>query len=170
MRVILLVVVFKATLFLTPSTCCGQIISETDQQKINAVNAWLQQQIQEGKTPTPAQMDSVNKAVNELFKNPAAKADTASAPDHTGTLITKHCTAGGSITVPEDKTWKVKRIFVTESIGGYNVLVTSVKHDKPLHAGEKLTAPSWSAESSLIAKDGTTVSYIFEIQETEVIR
>lgn len=165
-----LLAVVIATLFTLLLPCHAQTISETDRQKINAVNAWLQQQIQEGKTPTPAQMDSVNKAVNELFKEPSAHTDTVSTTDHSGTLITKSCTAGGAITVPENKVWKVQRIFVTEGIGGYNILVTSIKYDPPLHAGEKLTAPSWSAESSLLAKDGTTVSYIFEIQETEMIR
>lgn len=168
MRAFVLLPLLNIFSFILPLPCHAQTISETDQQKINAVNAWLQQQIQLGLTPTPLQMDSVNKAVNEQFKGTAQNANTLSASDQTGPFFTKHCNAGGSITVPEKKIWRVKRVFVTENIGGYNILVTSVKYEKPLRAGEKLTAPSWSAESSLVTKDGTTVHYIFEIEETEL--
>lgn len=80
--------------------------------------------------------------------------------------LTKHLMVGNCITVPANKKWKIKRVFVTNGIGGgYNILIGSDNYKNEYYAGEKIYAPAWSAESSLLTEDGSTVSYILEIVE-----
>jgi hypothetical protein len=155
-----------------------QNISSEDQEKINIISAWMQQQMQNGKTPTQAQLDSINKVVKEKYQAKAAdtariaamnKVTTKADTQKTGTtIIRKQCMVGSSLTVPENKKWKVKRLFVTDGIGGgYNILVNSIKYYKEYLPGDKLTAPVWAAEGSLLSgNDSTQLVYIFEIEET----
>ncbi len=171
--------------------CCAQITAE-DQQKINIIQGWVQEQLKQGKQPTQEQMDSINKAsppqpspllCRDKLREGDARAQ-AKQQDSAGgkalpfgkggdglSVITKQCMVGGSLSVPENKRWKIKRVFVTNGIGGgYNILTTSIKFKEEYKSGEKITAPNWSAESSLLTEDASTVSYIFEIEETEMKR
>ncbi len=43
--------------------CCAQITA-ADQQKINTIQGWVQEQLKQGMQPTQEQMDSINKAVS----------------------------------------------------------------------------------------------------------
>ncbi len=118
--------------------CCAQITA-ADQQKINIIQGWVQEQLTQGKQPTQEQMDSINKAsppqpsplpcrdkLREVVANTQAtqqggSADGKALPFGKGgdglSVITKQCMVGGSLSVPENKRWKIKRVFVTNGIG-----------------------------------------------------
>lgn len=84
--------------------------------------------------------------------------------DSNGVLIKKYLIGGGSITVPSSKTWQVKNIYVNNG-GSYNILVTSIKYNKPLAEGSKIYSPTWCAEAELIGSDITSLTYIYIIEE-----
>jgi len=153
------------SLFSIAINCYSQSISAEDQQKISIIQNWILEQRKMGKEPSQEQMDSINKAVKERIDSVSllSPKNNITGIDSIGMLTTEFCYMGGYLVVPENKTWKVKRMFVTN--GGYNIIMNSEKYNKEFKSGEKIYAPSWSPESSLLTEDESSVTYIFEIIE-----
>jgi hypothetical protein len=148
-------------LFCLPFFSAAQGLTPQQQQKVDSLIQWINRQAKEGKTPDPHYIDSVNKVIRDL--NPQAVSEQKKTTADT-VEITKQSIAGSSFTVPEGKRWTVRRVYVNDG-GSYNILVTSVRFDKPLSAGEKLFAPTWTAEAELLSGNKATFTYIFRICE-----
>lgn len=152
--------------------CCFSVVlfsqgtTPAQQAKIDSLTAYIKLQLLEGKTPDQKYIDSTN-AVIRSMNTPAAAHDSAvTAATDSVREITRQSMAGTSFTVPPGKVWLVKRVYVNDG-GSYNVLVTSVKFEKPLHEGELLFTPSWSAEGALLNGDQSGFFYIFKIEESD---
>lgn len=143
----------------------SQGTSPQQQAKIDSLMAYVNLQLQQGKIPDQKYIDSTN-AVIRSMNVIAVNDSTGKAASDSTNEITKQSLAGSSFTVPQGKVWRVKSLYVNDG-SSYNILVTSVKFDKPLTAGEKLFTPSWVAEAELLNGDQSGFSYIFKIEETD---
>lgn len=151
-------------LFCVSMNSFSQGMSSEQQAKVDSLLQWIKLQQANGKPIDQHYIDSVNQVVRSM-NAPIKKADTTSSSKKDGVnMIEKQGMVGTSFTVPENTIWMVKRVYCNDG-GSYNVLVTSIKYDKPLMAGEKLYVPSWSAESELLNKKSSTFNYIFKIEE-----
>lgn len=77
--------------------------------------------------------------------------------------ITFSLNPSGSFMVPEGKTWRIIRVMVNDG-GVYNMTCCSSLKGKVYKGGEKIYAPTYSAESSLLNEDMTKMKYVFEIK------
>lgn len=150
---------FSAPLF-------SQGTTPQQQAKIDSLMIYVNLQMKEGKVPDQRYVDSCNAVIRSMNVCITVKDSlTATVADSTKE-ITKQNLAGSCLTVPEGKIWKVKRVYVNDG-GSNNILVTSVKFEKPLSAGEKICAPGWTAEGELLNGDQTGFNYIFRIEESD---
>ena len=151
-------------LFLFSLNTFSQGMTAQQQLKVDSLLQWINLQQVNGKPIDQHHIDSVNQVIRAM-NVPVKKSDTSSVSKKDGVnMIEKQGMVGTSFTVPENTIWLVKRVYCNDG-GSYNVLVTSIKYDKPLMAGEKIFVPTWSAESELLNKKSTTFNYIFKIEE-----
>jgi hypothetical protein len=148
-------------LFCIPLYSFSQGLTPQQQGKVDSLMHYISKQAAEGKIPDQKYIDSVNTVIRSL--NPVNK-PIGSLPGDTAKEITKQSMAGTSFTVPEGKQWTVKHVYVNDG-GSYNIVVTSLKFETPYKPGEKLFAPSWTAEAELLNGDKSTFIYIFKIVE-----
>lgn len=82
------------------------------------------------------------------------------------TIVVKNIYGYGCLTVPENKTWKIKK--VTASFGGYGIIANCIKLKTEYKSGEKICNPAYCADADLVkgAKDSESdLVYMFEIYE-----
>ena len=151
-------------LFLFSLNAFSQGMTPLQQAKVDSLLQWINLQHLNGKPIDQHHIDSVNQVVRAM-NVPVKKFDTSSVSKKEGVnMIEKQGMVGTNFTVPENTIWLIKRVYCNDG-GSYNVLVTSIKYDKPLMAGEKLFVPTWTAEAELLNKKSTTFNYIFKIEE-----
>lgn len=124
-------------------------------------------QLKEGKPLDQKYIDSCNAVIRNLNVKAEVRDSSGEIIADSTREITKQVFAGSGLTVPEGKNWRVKRVYVNDG-GSANILVTSVKFDKLFTAGEKIYAPTWSAEAELLNGDSTGFAYIFTIIESGI--
>ena len=123
-------------------------------------------QIKEGKIPDQKYIDSTNAVIRNMNVQATVKDSTGKIVTDSIKQITKQTLAGSGFTVPAGKIWRVKSLYVTDG-GSYNIIVTSVKFEKPFSEGEKISTPGWTAEGELLNGDQTGFFYIFKIEESD---
>jgi hypothetical protein len=158
--------VLAFVLFCFSSSLFSQGASPQQQAKIDSLMSYINLQLQQGKIPDQKYIDSSNAVIRSMNVQVAVKDSTGKTPSDSIKEITKQSIAGSSFTVPPGKIWRVKRLYVNDG-GSYNILVTSIKFDKPLAEGEKLFTPSWVAEAELLDGDQSGFSYVFKIEESD---
>jgi hypothetical protein len=154
-------------LFCFSHSLFSQSASPQQQAKIDSLMTYVRTQMSEGKVPDQKYIDSCNAVIRNMNVKAEVKDSAGKIVADSTREITKQVFAGSGLTVPEGKTWRVKRVFVNNG-GSANVLVTSVKFEKIFAAGEKVYAPTWSAEAELLNGDTTSFAYIFTILETDI--
>jgi hypothetical protein len=153
-------------LFCFSSALFSQGTTPQQQAKIDSLMSYISLTMKEGKVPDQRYIDSMNVVIRSMNQQVVVKDSTGKIIPDSIKEITKQSLAGSGLTVPAGKTWRVKRLYVNDG-GSYNILVTSVKFDKPFAEGEKLVAPGWTAEAELLGGDQTGFFYIFKIEESD---
>jgi hypothetical protein len=154
----------SAFIFIFSSAFLSQGVTPEQQRKIDSLMLYVNTRLQNNKPVDQGYIDSVNAVIRSM--NPKSTvAGPQSLKADSAKEITKQSMAGTSFTVPAGKTWKVKRMYVNDG-GSYNILVTSIKFDKPYSEDEKLLVPAWTAEAELLSGDKSGFNYIFKIEES----
>ena len=150
----------------------AQNIDPTIQAKIDSLNIWIKKQIETTGTIDQKQLDSMNQLIKEAQLNLNVKTNNVGNENiiekqqqETGKLIIRDMMPGSTFIVPEGVKWKIKRISCKTEMGGYSVLVTSIKLKELYEAGEKISMPAFTPEASLLTEDSSSVIYTFEIFE-----
>lgn len=139
-------------------------MSAEQQVLLDSIQSYIQHQMKNGLTVDQVKLDSMNAQVRALRIKETKVADSVFLI--TGARqLEKSSLAGSSFTIPAGKQWQVEKIYVNNG-GSYNVLVTSIKHDKIYKEGELLFVPTWTAEAELLNGDKTEMNYIFKINES----
>lgn len=79
--------------------------------------------------------------------------------------IRKTCYAGGYITIPEGKTWAIKRVFITNN-DGYNILISNTNFKSTYQNGDTIRIPYYISEMELLT-NREMLQYIFYFYESE---
>jgi hypothetical protein len=164
---------YSSLLFLLLTTAVqvrAQDVSPEIQQMTQEVIRWTQQQFNLYGRVHQHKLDSMNQLIRskqaelELKKKDVqASADTAK-----GKVINVSMQQGNMLTVPAGKVWKIKRVTCQADIGGYSVLVTSVKFKDSYNEGEKIVMPAFTPEASLLTSDISGISYNFVVLENDI--
>lgn len=130
---------------------------------------WTQEQYQTYGTIDQHKLDSMNQRIRDRQKEienlNGTLAENNGNTQQEGKLIKITMVQTNAITVPSGKTWKVKRAIVQAGIGGFSVVVSSVKFKDSYSAGEQIIMPAFTPEASLLTSDQSNVTYILDIIE-----
>lgn len=141
------------------------------QAKIDSLQQWIQTELQTNGSIDQAILEDWNKRIraaqDRLSREGMAKSGLVPG-ESKAEVKTFSGFVGTSFRVPEGKRWEVRKVTVSGGMGEYQILVTSLRFNKPLDAGEVLTTPSFTAEASLVTEDQSTPMYTFEILEYDV--
>jgi hypothetical protein len=147
----------------------SQDVDPEIQQMTQEVIKWTQEQFQKYGAVDQRKLDSMNMKIREKqIELNTKKVVTLHAGDTvSGKVIHVAMVQSTTLTVPEGKMWKVKRVTCQTGMGDYNILVNSVKFKEQYKAGEKIIMPAFTPEASLLTSDMSVISYNFEIIEIE---
>lgn len=148
-----------------------QNIDPSIQPKIDSLNAWIKHQLETTGTIDQVKLDSMNQnirnAQNKLSSEIQINSENISlnVNKQTEKKLTRDMMPGSVFTVPEGVVWQIKKVSCKTDMGGYSVLVTSVKFKDEYKSGEKISMPAFTSEASLLSEDTSSVIYTFEIIE-----
>jgi hypothetical protein len=141
------------------------------QVKIDSLQQWIQTELQTKGTIDQAALEDWNKRIREAQERLAREGTSKGGlipGESKAEVKTFSGFVGTSFRVPEGKRWEVRKVTVSGGLGEYQILVTSLRFDRPLDAGAVLSTPSFTAEASLVTEDQSTPMYTFEILEYDV--
>jgi hypothetical protein len=75
---------------------------------------------------------------------------------------------GSSITIPEGKSWKINKAFISAN-DGYNIQINLNNFKNEYKGGEKLSIPYYIAEMELLSKKEMMVYFLY-IKEENISR
>jgi hypothetical protein len=76
--------------------------------------------------------------------------------------------AGGSLSVPEGKTWTVENVSVGDG-SGFNISVNSMQFPDTLFPGDQIKVPVFGSESHLL-DNPSDATYTFTINERDYVQ
>lgn len=146
-----------------------QNIDPAIQPKIDSLNAWIKNQLETIGVIDQAKLDSMNEDIRLAQKNISSATNKKSADNnHTNQTeknIVRDMMPGSVFTVPDGVIWKIKKVSCKTDMGGYSILVTSIKFKEQYDSGDKISMPAFTSEASLLSEDTSSVLYTFEIIE-----
>ncbi len=165
------IVLIFSFIFLSVQGGFAQGVHPEVQAKIDSLQQWIQTELQTKGTIDQAVMEDWNKRIRDTQERLSREGSSARgliSGESKAEVKTFSGFVGTSFKVPEGKRWEVRKVTVSGGMGEYQILVTSIRFERPLNAGEVLTTPSFSAEASLVSEDQSTPMYTFEILEYDV--
>jgi len=148
----------------------SQSIEPAIQAKIDSLNTWIKLQLETTGQIDKYILDSLNHNIREAQNRINSSTYIASGSNNESDekTIMKDMMPGSVFTVPQGVKWRIKRISCKTDMGGYSVLVTSVKFKEFYSQGEQISMPAFTSEASLLTEDTSSVIYTFEIIESTI--
>ena len=143
----------------------AQVMRPEVQKLVDSLNTWVLTNVQAGTLDT-AELAAFNKYIRQVQDSLDRQVVNSSvAIGDSSALIHKSVMAGSVLSVPTGVYWHMLKAYVKSDQDGYRVVAASLKWKDRYLPGEKIIAPSFSSEASLLSGELSAMFYDFDILE-----
>lgn len=136
------------------------------QKEVDALNFWLQSQMEVGKSIDQAELQRRNETIRALQDSLQQVQKTTSTSIPEGKHIRRSGFPGNSFRVPDHANWHIQSAYLKSMNQTYRIKLADYTFKSIYQSGEELRLPTWTAEFSLL--DGSISSMQIELEIIEV--